>query len=278
MAESGYPQPVRPVALPTERPRPQRSWATFRTVSALMLREMSTRYGRSPGGYAWALLEPVGAIIVMAIGFGLMFAAPALGSDFLLFYATGYMPFSLYQSISNTTARSISFSRPLLMYPAVTWMDSMLARFILNTLTGLLVSILIFWGILTVSSTSTILDLPTIALAMGLSALLGLGIGAMNCYLYTRIEVWDIAWSIASRPLFIVSGVFFIYEGVPVAAQNVLYYLPWMHITGLMRAGFYPTYRPEYVSVTYVLLCSLVPLCFALTLLRRYHKELLNRT
>ena len=82
MAESGNPGPARPSALPMapsrpsalpmERPKPRRSWATFRTVSALMLREMSTRYGRSPGGYAWALLEPVGAIIVMAIGFGLM--------------------------------------------------------------------------------------------------------------------------------------------------------------------------------------------------------------
>lgn len=263
--------------LPMDRPKHRRSWATFRTVSALVLREMSTRYGRSPGGYAWALLEPVGAIVVMAVGFGLMFHSPALGNDFLLFYATGYMPFSLYQSISNVTARSISYSKPLLMYPAVTWMDSLLARFFLNTLTGLLVTILIFWGILSLTSTTTILDLPLIALAMGLSALLGLGIGTLNCYLGARIEVWDIAWSILSRPLFIVSGVFFIYEGVPEAAQNVLYYLPWMHITGLMREGFYPTYRPEYVSVAYVLLCAMLPLVFGMMLLRRYHKDLLNR-
>ncbi|MFN4156353.1 MAG: ABC transporter permease [Paracoccaceae bacterium] len=263
--------------LPMDPPKVRRSWATFRTISALMLREMSTRYGRSPGGYAWALLEPIGAIIVMAIGFGLMFHSPALGSDFMLFYATGYMPFSLYQSISNVAARAISYSKPLLMYPAVTWMDALLARFLLNTLTGLLVTILIFWGIMAVSATTTILDLPMIALAMGLSALLGLGVGTLNCYLSARIEVWDIAWSIASRPLFIVSGVFFIYEGVPEAARNVLYYLPWMHISGLMREGFYPTYRPEYVSVGYVLLCSMLPLVFGLMLLRRYHKDLLNR-
>ncbi|MDO9637554.1 MAG: ABC transporter permease [Pseudotabrizicola sp.] len=277
MAEAGTPQRTEAPLLPMDRPRPGRSWATFRTVSALMLREMSTRYGRSPGGYSWAVLEPVGAIIVMAVGFGLMFSSPPLGSDFLLFYATGYLPFSLYQSIANTTARSLSFSKPLLMYPAVTWMDALLARFLLNTLTGFLVTIIIFWGILAVSQTTTILDLPTIALAMGLSALLGLGLGTMNCYLGTRIEVWDIAWSILSRPLFIVSGVFFIYEGVPAAAQKVLYYLPWMHITGLARAGFYPTYRPEYVSVLYVLLWCMLPLCFGLMLLRRYHKDLLNR-
>ena len=30
-----------------------------RTVVALMLREMATTYGRSAGGYAWAILDPV---------------------------------------------------------------------------------------------------------------------------------------------------------------------------------------------------------------------------
>jgi capsular polysaccharide transport system permease protein len=277
MAESSVMAEKVTPSLPMDKPRVGRSWATFRTVSALMLREMSTRYGRSPGGYAWALLEPVGAIIVMAVGFGLMFHAPALGSDFLLFYATGYMPFALYQSIANATARSLSFSKPLLAYPAVTWMDSVLARFILNTLTGLLVTVIVLWGILAVSSTTTILDLPKITLAMFLSAGLGLSIGVMNCFLGTRIEVWDIAWSILSRPLFIVSGVFFVYENIPPAAQNVLYYLPWMHIAGIMREGFYPTYRPDYVSVSYVLLWCMLPLSFAMMLLRRYHKELLNR-
>jgi len=277
VAESSAMEVINIPPLPMDRPKPRRSWATFRTVSALMLREMSTRYGRSPGGYAWALLEPIGAIVVMAVGFGLLFRSPALGNDFLLFYATGYMPFSLYQTIANVTARSISFSKPLLMYPAVTWMDSLLARFLLNTLTGLLVAIVVFWAILSFSSTTTVLDLPLIALAMGLSALLGLGLGTLNCYLGTRIEVWDIAWSILTRPLFIVSGVFFLYEGVPEGAQKVLYYLPWIHISGLMREGFYPTYRPEYVSVAYVLLWSLLPMVFGMMLLRRYHKDLLNR-
>ena len=32
---------------------------TFRTISALIMREMQTTYGRSPGGYLWAVLEPV---------------------------------------------------------------------------------------------------------------------------------------------------------------------------------------------------------------------------
>ena len=42
-------------------PRAPRRFATVRTSVALMLREMVTTYGRSPGGYIWAVVEPVAA-------------------------------------------------------------------------------------------------------------------------------------------------------------------------------------------------------------------------
>ena len=32
---------------------------SFRVFAALMLREMITRYGRSFGGYLWAVIEPM---------------------------------------------------------------------------------------------------------------------------------------------------------------------------------------------------------------------------
>ena len=40
-----------------------------RTIVALVLREMATTHGRSPGGYVWAVLEPVAALIVMTVVF-----------------------------------------------------------------------------------------------------------------------------------------------------------------------------------------------------------------
>ena len=39
-----------------------RSFASLRCVIALMLREMATTYGRSPGGYLWVMLEPIAGI------------------------------------------------------------------------------------------------------------------------------------------------------------------------------------------------------------------------
>ena len=40
-----------------------RACGTLRVVAALVLREMGTRFGRSSGGYLWAIAEPLGGIL-----------------------------------------------------------------------------------------------------------------------------------------------------------------------------------------------------------------------
>ncbi len=62
---------------------------TGRAVMALILREMATSYGRSPGGYAWAVLEPLAGIALLTVVLSVAFHAPPLGSSFALFYIFG---------------------------------------------------------------------------------------------------------------------------------------------------------------------------------------------
>ncbi len=75
---------------------------TLRVIFALMVREMATRYGRSWGGYFWALAEPVGTIAILSLAFSQFIRTPALGDSFMLFYARKH-------------AAAGSRSRPLLM-------------------------------------------------------------------------------------------------------------------------------------------------------------------
>jgi len=171
---------------------------------------------------------------------------------------------------------SIAFSKNLLRYPVVTWMDAMIARFTLNTLTSLLVTYILIAGLLEVTETKVIIEIPPILLALMLAAFLGLGLGAMNCALNGMLAPWPLIWSIITRPLFLASGILIMYEDLPEAAQNIIWYIPHMHISGIMRSGFYPTYTPDYVSVTYVVTFCLVTLCFGLILLGRFHRDILN--
>ncbi|MEL6450269.1 MAG: ABC transporter permease [Pseudomonadota bacterium] len=253
-----------------------RRFATMRSVLALILREMATRYGRSPGGYIWAVIEPMAAIVILSIGFSLLLHAPSLGTSFILFYATGYLPFNLYQIITQMVGGCISFSRPLLHYPAVTWADAAIARFILNALTGILVMILLLTIIVIVTESRLVLDLVPILVSVSLALLLGFGFGMMNAALMGLFPVWAQFWGIVSRPLFLMSGVFYIYEDLPQLAGSLLWYNPLIHVVGLMREGFYPTYTPNYIDVPYVVATGLIPLFFGVVLMGKYHRDILN--
>lgn len=253
-----------------------RRFAALRTISALVLREMSTRYGKTPGGYIWAIVEPLGMIMVLSIGFGLLLRSPSLGTSFLLFYATGYLVFNFALGIERTVNSALQFSKSLLFYPRVTWIDAILARFVLNAMTGILIIYLLLAGILWYTETRTVIDMIPVIQAMAMAAVLGLGIGALNCFLTMYFPIWKTAWSIATRPLFLMSGIFYIYEDLPPLAQQVLWYNPLLHLTGHMRSGFYPMYDAPHVSGLYVMVIALVTLMLGLILLRRHHKELIN--
>jgi capsular polysaccharide transport system permease protein len=264
--------------LPTRKLRPyKRPFASLRTISALVLREMATTYGRSPGGYLWVVFEPIAGILLLSIVFSFALRSPAIGTNFQLVYATGVIPFSMFTSLSGRLAQSLAFSRPLLAYPSVTFLDAILARFLLNMLTQIMVAYIVFSGIMMVFDTRVILKVSSIAGALALSGYLALGIGTLNCYLFTRFPIWSQLWSILMRPMFIISCVFMVFDGLPQSIQYWLWFNPLVHLVGLMRHGFYVNYHATYVSVAYVAGVASVCLVAGLLLLRWSQYTLLNR-
>ncbi len=263
------------VALPKGRGMAQRSVPALRTIAALVLREMSTRFGRKPGGYLWALLGPLGIIIMLAFGFSLLARTPALGTSFLLFQATGLLVYQLFRGTSRLVGVSLTYSKSLLIYPGVTWIDAVIARFLLNTTVSVVVMIIILTGVVIYQDISLILDWGMIVSGVALTILLAFGFGVLNAYLSERFEIYDNLYAIATAPLLLASGVVFLYDDLPVLAQEVLWYNPLIHTIGMMRAGFYSVYQPQYLSPGLVVFSALVPMALGLLLLRRYHRELL---
>ncbi|MBP0484495.1 ABC transporter permease [Sagittula sp. M10.9X] len=270
------PAPLAPKGPPLRRRRPLPRLVTLRAVAALMLREMSTTYGRSPGGYLWAVLEPVAGIALLTAVFSISFHAPSLGKNFAMFYATGMLPFILFTDITGKLSQALNYSRPLLVYPRVTFVDAIAARFALNLMVQVLVGYIVLGGIMAVFETRVRPDGGTIVTAYALVGLLTLGVGTLNSYLTVRFPIYQRIWSIAMRPLFLVSCIFFLFDSIPEPYRDWLWFNPLVHVIGLVRRGFYPTYSAPYVSEIYVLALGLGTLVAGLMLLRRDHKMLLE--
>ena len=199
-----------------------------------------------------------------------------MGINFAIFYASGMVPFLLYTDISGKVATALLFSKPLLAYPAVTFVDAIAARFLTNLLTQLMVGYVVLSGILLIYETRTAPDPAGIAMAFSMAAALALGLGTMNAFLFTMFPLWQRAWSILNRPLFLISAIFFTFDTIPQPYRDWLWWNPLVHVVGRMRDAFYPTYDASYVEPLYVFGVSLAGGLIGMVFLRRYHRDLLN--
>lgn len=252
-----------------------RSFPTLRAISALILREMATAHGRTRGGYLWAVVEPVAAVALLVLVFSVAFEQPPLGRSFALFYASGYLPFMIYSDLAQKIGVALRFSKPLLAYPAVTWWDALCARFVLNTLTHVVILVLVLGAIFLAEPRAPRPDIPQVLKGVGLAAALGFGLGALNAYLFEAMPAWERVWAIANRPLFILSGVLFLPDAVPDPYHDWLLYNPLVHVIGALRMGIYPGYDAAWVDAGFVLQLAAMTLIPALVLLRTYARDFL---
>jgi capsular polysaccharide transport system permease protein len=255
------------------RPRGQR----LRVIAALVIREMGTRFGRSSGGYLWAIAEPLGGIVLLSVAFALALRSPPLGSSFMLFYATGIVPFTMFNSMARGVAQAVSSNRGLLNYPVVTLLDAVIAKVILNAVTLIVIAAVLFAGIILLDDLYVTLDLAAAALGLVLAAVFGIGVGMVNCVLFGFFPTWKNVWSVLTRPLFIVSGIFYIIEVAPPKLQDVLWFNPLVHAIAVMRTGFYATYDPQDISLAYVFGIALGLILVGGYLLRRHEVFLIEQ-
>jgi len=251
MAAQAIPASDAAIPPPLRIGRPQ--FQRLRVIAALVLRGMGTRNSRSAGGYLWSVLQPLGAMLLIAFAFSMMLKSPPLGTSFILFYSTGTIPFRHYGSMANAVAGAIGANRGLLAYPVVNPLDAVFAAAILAFMTDAMVAVGIFAGIGAFTDADITLDLAPAAGAFFLAALVGLGVGAINCVLFGYFPTWKNVWGVLSRPLFLMSGVLYLYDSVPSRLQDFLWWNPMLQVVGLMRSGFYSTYEATYVSIPYVL-------------------------
>lgn len=258
-------------------PPPSALSLQLRVFFALLMREMTTRYGKSAGGYVWAIVEPLGAVLILSLVFSAFARHPPLGEHIPMFFATGYMAFHVYSDISGVVSGSVAVNKNLMSFPRVSLVDAVMARFALQALTTFAVGFVILALFMVLFPDQIRIDLAPILSAFALAALMGLGVGALNCVLFAYSTVWQRVFGIINRPMFLISGVFFLYEQMPMALQAYLWWNPLVHIVSMMRSGFYPIYEAAFVSPVYVVVCGAVPLALGLMLLRALRAEILDR-
>ncbi|AWN44523.1 ABC transporter [Methylobacterium durans] len=253
----------------TAAPLARRSAAEsyLRVLHALMLRDMRTRFGGSHLGYAVVVLWPV-VHTFMLVGIYVFRKVPApIGDSRALFFATGAVPCLIFQYVSREVMKAVMMNRPLTYYPQVKVFDVVLARIIVEIVTG-------FLGLLVVCAILVAFGIdprPADAIiAVGgycAAILLGIGIGTINVGIISFFPAWIMGYQLFSIAMYILSGVMFLPQYLPPEIYHVLKYNPATQIIEWVRLGYYPNLGAQ-VDYYYVILFALFSLTIGLLLER----------
>lgn len=244
-----------------------------RVIGALILRETRSTFGTSQLGYLWAIFTPAASTAVLALIFSSFDRQPPFGSSFALFFATGVLILEYFKKLASTLMKTFDANRALLTYPLIKEVDALIARYVLISVTYLLIMI-IFFSALIFMGLADLPSHPEIMLeAFFVTSLLGFGFGTLNAVLISAWDSWKHIEKVLTRPLFFLSAVFYIPSNLPPEAVAVLKWNPVLHLVEWMRTGYYPNYDSAILDITYPVFVAGVLIFLGLAGERLYRKK-----
>ncbi len=242
-------------------------------IWALLLRESRMAFGTSHWGYLWAALQPAVTLTILIVVFVMIGRHAPFGDSLALFFATSVLCLEYFQKLSVSLMRAFSSNASLFVYPPVQALDTVFARFLLVSS----VYVLVWAGFhvaLILTGYGVVPQRPELViLAFLIVGAIGLSIGMVNAVIYRFTTSWQHVEKVWGRPLFFLSGTFYVPSALPPEAVAILKWNPILHAVELGRMGFWPHYHSEIFSPGYCLGFCMVVLTLAFIIERLTRKK-----
>jgi capsular polysaccharide transport system permease protein len=224
----------------------------LRVIHALLLRELTTRFGRGHLGFLWLFIEPL--MLASAIG-GLHWflergrtgAAPIF-----LFYVVGYAPYFAFRSIVNRAPTAFHANMTLMYHRQVRLLDVVLARNLLEASAVLCVLVLV------IGSSAWLIDMtphsvPTMVFALLL--MFGLANG-LSLLVAAGAARWEVVERLVHPLTYLslpFSGAFFALHDLPPRLRDALLWNPQPNIHEMLRDGMFGAFMVTHYDLLYVI-------------------------
>ncbi len=226
-------------------------------VKALFIRELKTRFGTSPFGYAWAIAGPFFGVMVMVVIFSTISRAGYQGIPFALFFTPGFLLLGFFTGVATGGSGAINGNKGLFNYKQVKPFDAFLTRTLLETVLLIVSMVFIYSAYAWYGYDVAMQDPLVVILVVICLSALGLGLSMCIGSLGLYFKDTDKIVSVLTRPLFFVSCVIYPLIVIPAKYHYLFLWNPLVHAIELMRVAWYPHYIAPGVDLMYLFTCSL---------------------
>jgi capsular polysaccharide transport system permease protein len=236
---------------------------------ALLLRELSSRFGKSRGGFIWVLFEPVAHLVFPILIFGFVRQRVLPGVEYPVFLVYGFLPFLLFKAICLQIVNGVNAAQGLLSYRQVLLIDVFAAK----ALAYFAIQAIVFLVVLTGLALFGYDVLPPRPVELGgvllLTGGLAFGLGLLLSAIGSLIPDARAVIHVMFMPLYLASGILFPVTRFADEWVRWMAFNPVLHLVEMSRVSAVEGYEPiKYLSVAYPVALALIATMIGLMLYR----------
>jgi capsular polysaccharide transport system permease protein len=250
-------------------------WRTQRRViSALMVRELVTRFGRENIGFLWIMAEPLLFAGLVGIVWRFMKGPEDNGVGVFAFIASGYIPLTRFRNAVGRSVRVFSVNGSLMYHRQIKILDFMVVRFLIEMIGAMMAYVFIAALLMSFGEFPVPADLGPFFLGWLLYCLFSFSL----CLVLAPLsEMSDVLEKFIPVTIYIsipFSGTFSMLSWFAPEAQKWMYYSPFVHAMEMMRYGIFGSRVNATWDVSVPIAASIVLLLIGLVLCRRIRRQL----
>lgn len=246
----------------------------MRVIHALMIRELTTRFGRENIGFLWIMVEPLlfaGLVgLIWRIGKG-----PAEhGVSVVAFVASGYIPITLFRQGIGRSVAAFTVNGGLLYHRQIKVIDFIAARFLVEFLGGMMAYafaaiILMYLGEFPLPD-----DIGLFIFGWILYASFCFSICLIIAPLSEMSEVLEKFIPVVTYVMIPVSGLPYMVSWMTPSAREALLWSPFVNAMEMMRKGIWGHEVTAYYNVWNPIVITMILTLIGLILCRRVRRKL----
>jgi len=245
-----------------------------RVIGALMLRELTTRFGRENIGFLWIMVEP----LLFAVLVGLIWRASKgpteYGVDIVAFVVTGYIPLVLFRTTVTRAVGSFIANGSLMYHRQIKILDIIIVRFLVELIGHMMAYLFVALVLGVIGWFPMPYDFGFLILGWLYYAIFVFSVALVIAPLSEINEALEKFIPVTTYIMIPFSGVFFLVGYLSPSAANIALYSPPVHAMEMMRYGvFGPSINPKF-DYLYPLKFSLPCMAVGLLLCRFVRKRL----
>ena len=223
-----------------------------RVIGALMMRELSTRFGRENIGFLWMMAEPLLFAVLVGLIWRFMKGPAEHGLSVIGFVASGYLPLVMFRQAVNRSVGLFAANASLMVHRQIRIADFILVRFLIEMIGHMTAALVVGVVLVALGELPMPADVGEMVLGWAAYGVFTLAVAGVLAPLSEMSGLLEKLMPVTTYVMIPFSGTFSMMRWLTPSAQAVLWWSPPAQAMELIRGGIWG----EAVEVNWVALAA----------------------